>query len=274
LRGLLKGDPTRRWTRAAVAHPSSTLVLSWLTAGAPPRQLCVRQLSPCVKVMNRKLILICMAAGALLPMIGVALSLSGQTLSSTVSPNSKYKVEISQKRDAAGIERYVYLNAYRNGEQFVQSKLIYTGDTLDSDFRDLYPNYSWPSESILKLGRKVETQSNSLRITNESSKRISYLLIETYQDKYVLFDVAPQSIVKVKFQFLGQLSCQGEFVESKQRFGTAVRLSNDAENEVQGDFSIGIKKSNAIIESRTLKLKTVTCCAVDRPDIHHEQFYR
>ena len=136
--------------------------------------------------MNRKLILICL--GALLLLIGLTFSLSGQTLSSTVSPNRKYKVEISQKRDAAGIERYVYLNAYRNGEQFVRSKLIYTGDTLDNDFRDLYPNYSWASESILKLGRKVdETQSNSLQITNESSKRISYLLIETYLDKYVLF---------------------------------------------------------------------------------------
>jgi len=228
-----------------------------------------------MQVMNRKLIVICLAAGALLPMMRVALSLSGQNLSFSLSPNRKYKVEISQKRDAAGIERYVYLNAYRNGEQFVRSKLIYTGDTLDNDFRDLYPNYSWASESILKLGRKVdETQSNSLQITNESSEGISYLLIETYRDKYVLFDVAPKSIVNLKFQFLGQLSCQGEFVESKQRFGTAVRLSSDAENEVQGDFSIGIKESSAIIESRSLKLKTVTCCAVDRPDIHHEQFYR
>lgn len=225
--------------------------------------------------MNKKLVVICLAAGALILMMRVVLSLSGQNISSTLSPNRKYKVEISQKRDAAGIERYVYLNAYRNGEQFVRSKLIYTGDTLDNDFGDLYPNYSWASESILKLGRKVdETQSNRLQITNESSKGISYLLIETYRDKYVVFDVAPKSIVNLKFQFLGELSCQGEFVESKQRFGTAVRLSSDAENEVLGDFSIGIKESSAIIESRSLKLKTVTCCAGDRPDIHHEQFYR
>jgi hypothetical protein len=224
--------------------------------------------------MNRKLTVISLAAGALLLMIGVGFSLSGQNLSYTVSPNRKYKVEITQKRDAAGIERYVYLNAYRNGEQFVRSKLIYTGDTLDNDFRDLYPNYSWISQSVLKLGRKVdETQSNRLHIRNESSKRISYLLIETYLDKYVLFDVAPKSTLNLKFHFLGQLSCQGEFVESKQRFGTAVRLASDAENEVHGNFSVGIKETNATIKSRSLKLKTVTCCAVDRPNIHHEQFY-
>lgn len=222
--------------------------------------------------MNRKLILISLTAIAAL-IIGVAYGLSGQTLSSAASPNRKYKVEISQKRDAAGIERYVYLNAYRNGEQFVRNKLIYTGDLLDNDFKDLYPHYSWASESILKLGRKVdETQSNALRITNVSPNLISYLLIETYQDKYVLFDVEPQSLVNLKFQFLGQLSCQGEFAESKQRFGSAVRLSNDTEDEVQGDFSIRVIGKNAIIESPSLKLKQVTCCAVDRPDINHESF--
>src|SRR2546422_202002 len=35
----LKLDPTRRWTRAAIARSLGSLVLSWLTAGAPPRQL-------------------------------------------------------------------------------------------------------------------------------------------------------------------------------------------------------------------------------------------
>jgi hypothetical protein len=222
--------------------------------------------------MNRKLILISLIAMAALIM-GVASGLSGQTLSSTASPNRKYKVEISQKMDVAGIERYVYLNAYRDGEQFVRNKLIYTGDFFDNDFRDLYPNYSWASGSILKLGRKVdETQSNGLRIRNVSPNRISYLLIETYADKYVLFDLEPHSIVNLKFQFLGQLSCQGEFAESKQRFGSAVRLANDAEDKVQGDFSIRVNGKDAVIESPSLRLKQVTCCAVDRPDINHEKF--
>ncbi len=221
--------------------------------------------------MNRKLILISLTAIAVL-IIGVASGLSGQTLSSASSPNRKYKVEISQKKDAAGVERYVYLNAYRYEEQFVRNKLIYAGDFLDNDFRDLYPNYSWASESILKLGRKVnETQSNGLRIKNLSPNRISYLLVETYSDKYFLFDIEPHSIVNLKFQFLGQLSCQGEFV-STQRFGSAVRLSNNAEDQVQGDFSISVDRKNAIIESPSLRLKPVTCCAVDRPDINHENF--
>jgi len=221
--------------------------------------------------MKRKYILIISLTAIAVVIIAVSYGFSGQTLATTESPNRKYKVEISQKKDAVGVERSVYLSAYRNGDQFIRNKLIYTGDLLDDDFRDLYPNYSWASEGILKLGRKLEnTQSNGLSVANVSPNRISYLLIETHQDKYVLFDVEPQSIVNLKFQFLGWLSCQGEFAESKQRFGSAVKLSNDAESEVQGDFSIKVDGKNPIIESPTLKLKQKTCCAADRPDINHE----
>jgi hypothetical protein len=225
--------------------------------------------------MKRKLIVISLIAIAVL-VIGVACSLSGQngqTLSFATSPNSKYKVEISQTKDAAGIERSVYLSAYRNGESLIRNKLIYTGDLLDSDFRDIYPNYSWASESILKLGRRIdETQANGLRITNASPNPVSYLLIETYFDKYVLLDVEPQSVVDLKFQFLGRLSCQGEFAASKERFGSAVKLSNDVEDKVPGDFLIRVDGKSVIIESPSLRLKQVTCCAADRPDINHENF--
>ena len=224
--------------------------------------------------MNRKLVLISLTAITVLTVevAFVALGPFRADLSSAASPNQKYQVEISQKR-ILGFERFVYLSAYRNGGQFVRNKLIYTGDSLDNDFRDLYPHYSWPSESILKLGRKAdETQSNGLRIRNLSPHRINYLLIETYLDKYVLFDVEPQANVNLKFQFLGQLSCQGEFAESKERFGSAVRLVNDSEEEVVGDFSIRLTGENALIESPSLSLKPVTCCAVDRPDINNEKF--
>ena len=47
---------------------------------------------------------------------------------------------------------------------------------------------------------------------------------------------------------------------------------NDAESGVQGDFSIRVNEKGAIIESAGLELKTVTCCAADRPDIDHEDF--
>lgn len=109
-----------------------------------------------------------------------------------------------------------------------------------------------------------------MTIENETSNPISYLLIETYQDKYVLFDVAPEAVTRLRFQFIGQLSCQGKFATSNKQFGYAVRLHDDVERKMQGDFLIRIQKETPIIESSNLQLKQVTCCAVDRPDINHE----
>lgn len=205
--------------------------------------------------------------------ISISCSASGQILVSSASPKGAYRVEVSQKK--GGFERYIYLNAYREGQVFVRNKLLYTGDLFDEDFRGLYPTYSWLADSILKIGQDIaEAQMNEVTIKNETPNQITYLLMETYGDKYVLFDVAPEAIIKLKFQFIGQLSCQGRFAVSDEWFGSAVRLINDAEHEVQGEFLIRIQEENPIIESSNLQLKRVTCCAVDRPDINHEGFFK
>jgi hypothetical protein len=196
--------------------------------------------------------------------ISISCSASSQILVSSASPKGAYRVEVSQKK---GIyERYIYLNAYREEQVFVRDKLLYTGDRFDQEFRDIYPNYSWLTESILKIGQVIaESQTNEVTIKNETPNQISYLLIETYYDKYVLFDFAPEAIIKLKFKFHGQLSCQGRFAVSDEGFGGAVRLINNAQHEVQGEFLIRIREDIPIIESSNLKLKQAPCCAVDRP---------
>ncbi|HEX5081419.1 MAG TPA: hypothetical protein VFY40_05200 [Blastocatellia bacterium] len=217
----------------------------------------------------RKSFLPGLAAFTCLTAISTACSHSSQILVSSLSPQGEYRVEVSQEKGR--FERFVYLNAYRDGQTFVRNKLLYTGDHFDEEFSDLYPNYSWVSDSILKIGKSVaEPQPNKVTIKNETPNQISYLLIETYQDKYVLFDVAPEAAINLKFQFIGQFSCQGRFAASNKLFGSAVRLINDAECEMLGDFSIRIQEGAPIIESPTLQLKKTPCCAVDRPDINHE----
>src|SRR5437763_1872561 len=102
--------------------------------------------------MARKLILTFIVVAAIL--ITAILSISfAREISTTLSPNNKYMVQISQSRSFPFIGRYVYLNASRAGEPVVRSKLLYTGDFMDDEFKSLYPNYSWLSESILKIGR-------------------------------------------------------------------------------------------------------------------------
>jgi hypothetical protein len=202
----------------------------------------------------------------------VARNQSGDVLASTLSPSGTFRVEITQRRDSRGYERFVYLNASRNGDRFIEDKLLYTGDRLDDDFRNLYPNYSWQSESILKIGRSPsETQANGLRIANETARRINYLLIETYQDKFVVFKVEPRAVVNLRFRFTGQLSCEGQVDATVKRFGSAVRLLDDGERAVSGEFSVRVTDGGVLIESRQLNLRPVTCCAVDRPDMDHER---
>jgi hypothetical protein len=85
---------------------------------------------------------------------------SAKVLFSTVSPNQQYRVEITQSRQFPFNERAVLLKAYRNGNAIVYHKLLYTGDLLDNDFRDLYSNPRFRSESIYELGSVTNDGSN------------------------------------------------------------------------------------------------------------------
>ena len=191
-------------------------------------------------------------------------------ITSTSSSNNKYTVRITQERPLPGGERYVYLNVARGGEPLLTRKLLYTGDLLDSEFNNLYPNYSWLSESILKIGRGDGAQSDTMQISNNSSERIKYLLIETYEDKFILLDVEPGAVVNQEFSYVGRLSCQGEFSASGKRFGDAIELSNQSGNTAHHQFLINLKGDGVSIESPQQAVNHSRCCAVDRPDIDHE----
>ena len=194
----------------------------------------------------------------------------GRAISSTSSPNNKYTVQISQERSFPYIERYIYLNVSRSGELLLRRKLLYTGDFLDQEVNSLYPNHSWLSESILKIGLGEGAQSDAFQISNNTSYRLKYLLIETYEDKFVLLDVAPGASVNVNFRYVGRLSCQGEFSDSGKRFGDAVELSNESGNGGNKQFLISVKGDSVSIDSPQQTANHVTCCAVDRSDFNHE----
>jgi hypothetical protein len=213
--------------------------------------------------MRKKLILILISVAVILVVI---LSVSfGREISHTSSPNHKYTIQISQERPFPGIERYIYLNASRNGEPFLKRKLLYTGDFMDQEFDSLYPNHSWLSESILKIGRVVGAQSDTLEIWNSTSYKLKYLLIETHEDKFVLLDVEPGAIVDLDFRYVGRLSCQGEFGESGERFGDAVEWPSGRANVVRKQFLISVRDYGVSVESPQQEVNHVRCCAVDRP---------
>src|SRR6267378_2363608 len=105
-------------------------------------------------------------------------------------------------------ERSVYLTVRRNGKATINRKLLYTGDFLDSDFRDLYPNPTWTSNSTPELGysdASPDERSSELKVVNETSSTLGYVLIESSSRKVVR----------------GWLSCEGRYAESNKSFGGA-----------------------------------------------------
>jgi hypothetical protein len=217
----------------------------------------------------RKLLL---GAVFLISLLAVVLVLVGfaRPLASSLSPNKHYLVQIEQRSVFPVMERYVYLNAFRDGQSFLKRRLLFTGDLLDNDFRDLYPNYSWLSESTLKIGQPDNDGPDTLHIIN-GSQRVKYLLVETYVDKFVMFDLEPGRSIDLPFRYFGRLSCQGEFYESHTRFGDAVEFEspNADSSHLPTTFSVTVTADGVKLGSQ-LPLKHDTCCAVDRSDINHE----
>ena len=202
-----------------------------------------------------------------------------EVLFSTKSPQHCYRVDIVQTRPFPFFERAVFLSAYREHKHFVK-KLLYTGDFLDNDFRDLYPNPRFSSEFVYELGTpetwKGETLNESagdLRIVNDTSNNIDYLLVETTGHKLVIFDIKAGTVISdLSFEFAGWRSCQGQFSESSNLVSTAVSIPANREENSPRRFTIRLRADAASIESQPRVLPT-TCCAPDRPDVDHESWY-
>ena len=211
--------------------------------------------------MTKKRIFILVACLIVVFFLGWAFGSTKTVLHSTSSLH--YKVEIMQERFF--IEHAAYLSASYGDTPIVKWKLLYTGDFLDGDFRSVYPNYVWDSESILRIGNNVQADDhfNDIQITNESASSIAYLLIETYADKIVLLGIEPHSSTSVKFPFDEQLSCVGEFAKSKKKFSYAVRSLEKTQKS--SHIEIKLKDGNVNIESSELKLEPTNCCSPDRP---------
>jgi len=171
----------------------------------------------------------------------------------------------------------VFLNVYRDGRTPVVHKLLYTGDFLDSDFRDLYPKPRFRSEDIYELGDVMNDGSTgrpgNLRIVNATQKEISYLLIETGGYKLVVLDLKAGATVDLDLQYTGGLWCQAQFANSEQRLAHAVSVVDGADSKENRQFSITVGGGNIAIESPQLGLQQSRCCAPDRPDPEHEWSY-
>src|SRR5258708_26310383 len=182
------------------------------------------------------------ASACTLLAILVAPRFATTVLFSTISPRQRYTVEVSRYSPFPFYERSVFLNVHWDGRTPVVHKLLYTGDFLDTDFRDLYPNPRFRSEGIYELGDVMNDGSTgrpgNLRIVNATQKEISYLLIETGGYKLVVLDVKAGAPVDLDLQYTGWLWFQAQFANSEQRFAPALSAVGGAPSKENRPFSI------------------------------------
>ena len=198
--------------------------------------------------------------------------ISEKTVRITASSNHKYKVEIIERQFF--VEHAAYLNAYRDGGRFVNRKLLFTGDFMEGGFQEIYPDYTWLSENILRIGENaVAEQRREIIVANESASTVSYLLLETIGSKAIIFDLAQDATVQFKFPFAERLSGQGEMAATGKRFGAGVELADKNNPVAPSQINIKLTKETLTINATDRQLRPSYCCAPDRPDFYHESQY-
>jgi hypothetical protein len=219
---------------------------------------------------KRKLAYVVLLVSVLIVLLIWKNGIAGEMLRATESPQNRYRVEVAKRKFLT--EDAVYLNAYRGKNRLVGRKLLFTGDFLDQSFQELYPNYSWISESVLRIGRHSVSDwaLTELAISNSSGERLTYLLLEAYDNKLVAFDLVSNSLTRLTFALSGRLSCQGETL-SGHRFGKGVELASASARPERID--IRIAEGTVTFHSPDQSLKPSYCCASDRPDFDHEWMY-
>ena len=126
----------------------------------------------------------------------------------------------------------------------------------------------------IRLGNEgLRERPGDLRIINETSQDVAYILIETGWYKLVTFDIKAGAMVDLSFQYAGGLSCQGQFVGSEERFAGAVAAEDKDDLNAKRQFIVRIKRDTATIESPQPGLRQARCCASNRPDPAHERLY-
>jgi hypothetical protein len=225
--------------------------------------------------VTRKSKLIFLILSGVLMMIVVLVwekGISERTVRITASSKYKYKVEIIERQFF--VEHAAYLNAYRDGGRFVSRKLLFTGDFMDGGFHEIYGDYTWLSENILRIGENAAAeQTCEIIVANESASTVSYLLLETMGNKAIIFDLAQDATVQFKFPFAERLSGQGEMAATRERFGAGVELADKNNPVAPSQINIKLTKETLTINATDRQLRPSYCCAPDRPDFYHESQY-
>jgi len=201
-----------------------------------------------VKTWIKSILPLCalLGASALFVIIWISVVLFDPGVNSTPffatrSPGGTYTVNFTgQKQRPFFFTNTVNYDVLKNGQLFLPSSHIHSGDALDISFELAYPNHRWLNEDILQLYREQyfnDGKPDTLVVINRTGQVIKYLKVDSV-DKFLFFDLQPGAEVKLlNSPSRGDykwLDVDGEFNDGR-RIGRAEDLSDD--NKLDGPFT-------------------------------------
>jgi hypothetical protein len=118
----------------------------------------------------------------------------------TPSPGGTYTVELTgQKRRPLFFTNTVNYHVLKNGQPFIQSTYIHSGDFMDISFELAYPNHRWVSGDTLQLYREQyfnDGRPDTLVVVNRAGQVIKHLKVAS-QDQFLFFDLQPGTEMKL-----------------------------------------------------------------------------
>ena len=112
----------------------------------------------------------------------------------TSSPGGTYTVKLTgQKQRPFFFTNTVNYHVLKNGQPFIPSTYIHSGDFMDISFELAYPNHRWLSENTLQLYREQYFNDgipDTLVVVNRAGQVIKHLKVAS-QDQFLFFDLQP-----------------------------------------------------------------------------------
>lgn len=163
------------------------------------------------------------------------------------SPDKVFVVRLTGRKTRPAlplVEHSIHFDLFRGSKAVVLRRKLHSGYWFDAGFEDSYPEHTWVNSSTIMFHRRIsqEGSRDTLNLTNNTSKSISYLRIQS-GDLFLLFDLKPQAKTTLDSYpqtWLSWITVEGEFEdgESIPMKGVNFSISSNLKGPFKYEISI------------------------------------
>ena len=174
---------------------------------------------------------------------------------STISPNETYMVELTGDLEPGLIqidEQVVSFNLYKSGVRVASNVQMTSFDFYEHGFLSQYPNYEWVNNNLLRfIDDNSPEPKDSLLVSNRTESTILYLNISQL-DLYLIFDIQPNSSVKIKvprYKWQSWVSVSGQFANGESIQFTGLNFFHQDKFDKPLHYCVSVTDNGVILNS-------------------------